>query len=430
MWITIFVATVLFLLWRSVKYPTVAICGTFCLFSLEQFGQAKIPFLAEHNTVTNITIGAILSLALGVQIVRGRVSLWDYPTLGYLVMTLLLYAFASSLWAPRTDLSATQWATGWPYLVCFVLLAPFLLENTKGVNLMLSTFVIVGTFVVLMLLLFVKWENRSVIIDSGRMLGLGNPLATAQMAGNIILVSILCRHVRPIEPWAVLRWIVVAACIALAVKSGSRGQVLSVLIVLMVFWPMAGKKLGLWSTLGALVGCVMLALGVSFGVDEYWGANDVRWSEGKILSDAGGRWDMVSRLLSAWWGGGPLTILTGLGNSAAFDPRIVGFYPHILPLEILAEEGLVGFLMFIAILAIGLKEFWSAYRHAGESPEERETLVALAAMFTYSFLLSLKQGSLIGDADMWMVLILFGKYAYQIKFSQRFHQQRTEVQAA
>ena len=134
---------------------------------------------------------------------------------------------------------------------------------------------------------------------------------------------------------------------------------------------------------------------------------------------------MVTRLLSAWWGGGSLTILTGLGNSAAFDPRIIGFYPHILPLEILAEEGLVGFLMFMAILVIGAKEFWSAYRIVKDSPEERETLVTFSAMFTYAFLLSLKQGSLIGDADMWMILILFGKCAFQIKSSHRVQPQST-----
>jgi hypothetical protein len=415
MWVALFAGIIAFLLWRSLKNPTVAIAGTFCLFGLEQWGQAKIPFLAAHGAFTNFAIGALLAISLGVQVMSGRVRLKDYPAVGYLVILLLVYAYASSLWAPRAELSAAQWVTGWPYLVCFVFIAPLLLVDTKGATAMLSTFVIVGTIVITMLLFFVKWQSRFVVIESGSLIELGNPLATAQMAGNVMLVAILCRYVRPIEPWVVLRWVVVAACIALTVKTGSRGQVLTLLIVLAVFWPMTGRNLAIWPTLGALVGVVVLGLGFSFAVQEYWGSNDVRWSEDKILSDAGGRWDMASRLLSAWWGGGPVTILAGLGNSAAFDSRIVGFYPHILTLEILAEEGLFGLLMFMAFLVIGAKEFKSAYRHAKDSPEERGILVTLAAMFTYAFLLSFKQGNLVGNVDVWMVGIFLAKYGAIIR---------------
>ncbi|HNK51686.1 MAG TPA: hypothetical protein PKX75_21965, partial [Nitrospira sp.] len=89
-------------------------------------------------------------------------------------------------------------------------------------------------------------------------------------------------------------------------------------------------------------GCLVLGATLYIGVQWYWGAGDVRWSESKMVSDLDGRWEMAAKLLSAWWGEGPATIFGGLGNSAAFDPHIVGFYPHILPLEILAEEGVLG----------------------------------------------------------------------------------------
>jgi hypothetical protein len=413
MWLALFAGIIAFLLWRSLKKPTVALAGAFCLFSLEQWGQAKIPYLVAHGTLTNFTIAVLLAIALVVQLVRGRLRLNYYPTFGYVVILLLVYAYISSLWSPREDLSAEQWALAWPYLVCFVLFAPLLIERTNETTAMLSTFVIVGTFSILILLFFVEWQGRWVVIK-GATFG-GNPLASSQMAGSVMLVSIICQHVRPIEPWGVLRWIVVAVCIALAVKTGSRGQVLSLLIVLAIFWPMTGRKFGLWPTLAALVGCIALGWGISFAVQEFWGSNDPRWNEGKILSDAEGRWDMASRLMSAWWGGGPLTILIGLGNSAAFDPRIVGYYPHILPLEVIAEEGLIGFLMYMVILVVGVKEFRSAYLQTKDLREERETLVALAAIFTYAFLLSFKQGSLIGSPDMWMPGIFTARYGLMLK---------------
>lgn len=419
MWIAFFVGTIAFLIWRSIRSPSVAICGALCLFSLEQLGQAKIPFLAQHGAFTNFTIGALLLLALGLQIIRGRITVHDYPRLGYLMLLLLLYAYASSLWAPRPDLSAAQWSTGWPYLASFVLLAPLLLENTKGANLMLSTFVIVGTCVTILLLLFVKWESRYVVIETGKIVSFGNPLVTAQMAGNVALVAVLCRHLRPVEPWVVVRWLVLAASLGLAVKSGSRGQILSLLVVLTIFWPMATARRDLMRYAGVAAGCLVLGAALYMGVQWYWGAGDVRWSESKMVSDLDGRWEMAAKLLSAWWGEGPATIFGGLGNSAAFDPRIVGFYPHILPLEILAEEGVLGLGIFIAILLMAVKEFRSARRLTNDSPQEREILVVLAAMVAYAFLLSFKQGSLIGHVDMWMVVIMLGKYASQIKYAHR-----------
>ena len=124
-----------------------------------------------------------------------------------------------------------------------------------------------------------------------------------------------------------------------------------------------------------------------------------------------GRLEQAFRLTRLWYGT-PETLLFGLGNSASFDSRILGIYPHFVPLEVLAEEGVIGFTIFLLILFLASKVVLQCYRYAQRFPSERPIIACLIATFFYSLLLALKQGSLLGNLELFMFGILLGKYEH------------------
>ena len=114
-------------------------------------------------------------------------------------------------------------------------------------------------------------------------------------------------------------------------------------------------------------------------------------------------------LLELWFDS-PQTIIFGLGNSASFDPRILGMYPHFVPLEILAEEGLAGFGLYLLILYHAMSSARRSFNALANAPKERSLLGALLALFLFTFLLSLKQGSMLLNLELFMFAIILGKY--------------------
>ena len=90
---------------------------------------------------------------------------------------------------------------------------------------------------------------------------------------------------------------------------------------------------------------------------------------------------------------GLFTATFGLGNSSAF--QVIGIYPHITALEVLAEEGVVGAALYFTIIFLA---FRSIKRMAGQpelSDSKRNALAILSGLFVFELILSWKQGSLL-----------------------------------
>ena len=212
-------------LWR---YPAVALAGVFCMFALEQWGQATTGFFAQHHTATNFLIGGMLVLALVIQGVRkGFLIFSGYPAVGWLTLALFLYAFASTQWAPRPDISLDLWQSRWPYIVTMLVLTPLLITETQDLRSAYTGLFLIGGTLSILLLFFVKWEARRIVLDHG----LGNPLAVAAVAGMVVLTSILADPWPRSKWWIPFKWTIAILCLMLVIKSGSRGQLLGVLLV-------------------------------------------------------------------------------------------------------------------------------------------------------------------------------------------------------
>ena len=76
----------------------------------------------------------------------------------------------------------------------------------------------------------------------------------------------------------------------------------------------------------------------------------------------------------------------------------MGFYPHNVPVEILAEEGLLGICLYLgfcfAVLFRAGRLIFSEYLEQ----DTRVNLGVLLALFCFEGILTLKQGSLLGSS--------------------------------
>jgi hypothetical protein len=128
-----------------------------------------------------------------------------------------------------------------------------------------------------------------------------------------------------------------------------------------------------------------------------------RYQETSIEQGTSIRLVSVGVMLSAWLSD-PFTILFGLGNSAAYDPELVGIYPHNVPVEILTEEGILGFLIFSAFV---IRVLWITVGRTG-SVRRRilQDAAPFLALFVFYFIVSLKQGNLLSSSLIFLAGIL------------------------
>jgi hypothetical protein len=82
-----------------------------------------------------------------------------------------------------------------------------------------------------------------------------------------------------------------------------------------------------------------------------------------------------------------------LGSSSSY--QILGVYPHVVPAEVLGEEGLVGFFLFLGFLFVVHRDGYRYLRSAQIDKSNRVDLGLLLAIFSMDFIGSCKQGNLL-----------------------------------
>src|SRR5882757_1007129 len=333
-------------IWR----PPIALAGVLCVFGLKQWGQAASPWLAAHGTFTNYAVGAIVVVALVRHMLRGECAVCNIRKSTWVVIALYGYSALSLLWTPRPDLVGDIWLHDIPYVLTFVLLAPLLIGNSADLQKPLAVTTVIGGVIVVGLIIYGKWGDRGLMVGSAS----GheeesNPLAIASVAGAVgsAAMYLHARHLKMLG--RIVRLAIVAACLGVIIRSGSRGQLIAFVLSLVVFMPVAFRLSQLRSLVPIIVGLVVMAVTAEIAAQHFIHADDSRWDKAGAEQAAAGRLTMSLALLSKW-SESPGTVIFGLGNSASFDPAIVGYYPHNVPAETLGEEGLIGFGLYVALL--------------------------------------------------------------------------------
>jgi O-antigen ligase len=205
-------------------------------------------------------------------------------------------------------------------------------------------------------------------------------------------VAIVAALTRPAKGGIVpqsAQWAVVAIGMLLAIRTGSRGQVLASIVCIGLFLPMAKPSVRLGRWLPILCGLVVF---VSL---TYWlmatFATHGRWHS--MESSLAMRQQMWSDLLDYWWKSDFTSWMLGLGSCAS--RVIIGPYPHNIPLEILCEEGLLGVVIYVGFLSCVARSCFS--NGWASDAGKRNVMITFVALFCFEIILTLKSGSLFGQ---------------------------------
>jgi hypothetical protein len=207
--------------------------------------------------------------------------------------------------------------------------------------------------------------------------------------------------------------------LAVIIRSQSRGQLGAAAMAAAIGWLLVSRK-ALGTRLFSLgIASVLLGL-IGWWVWDLLPVDPQRWTGNLAESDAQGRLDMAKALLGhAASSAGSLVF--GLGNSSSY--HYVGIYPHITPLEVLAEEGLLGLAIYSAVI---VTTFTSAAKLFGAKSDpgasgHRVMAAAVMSLFLFELMLSMKQGSLLSSTYV---------FAYATIMARMTNWQTGEVPAA
>jgi hypothetical protein len=105
-------------------------------------------------------------------------------------------------------------------------------------------------------------------------------------------------------------------------------------------------------------------------------------------------------------------MLFGLGNSSAIT--LLSIYPHITGIEVLAEEGLLGAVIYISIIILTFRSVSRVVRTLGERQRERHAVAMLVGLFVFELVLSWKQGTLLSSVYVFAYSIMLGRIDLQL----------------
>lgn len=409
--------------------PAYALGGIVAMFVFEQMAQQHVTFFVAHEKAMNLAFMGLLGLALVISVVRGKPVFRGHPAAMWLMIALYGFALVSVLWSINRTYTVALWQKNWAYLLVQLVLAPIVVTDLKDLRDAMYSTLVLGTISLVGIIISPDWHGRAVQLTAGAGIGsvvglTGNPLAVASLGGYVAIAAALMHFTGVARIWQVMRWGVVALGLAAAIKSGSRGQLFAILIAVVVFLPVSrrfGSLRGVVGTAFAIIALAALAL-----VAHSQFAQSNRWEWNTMVSDyETGRIAFASDALRFWSNTNPFHWVFGIGSSACFDERVVGFYPHLVMAEVLVEEGFIGLVLLWMVPLVTFLSAKRCYALVREFPEARGLVAATAAMFLFDVIISFKSGSLHGSGSAFMYAIMLGRAEVGLR---RFHEaQMTQV---
>lgn len=398
--------------------PSVVLSMIFLLFALDQWGFALASGYLPSAAFTNYLAAGMTAFAIVILFMFGKPHRLLSGPAFWLVLALFSYAFLSTFWVTVPGKAMGIWAVNFQYLVVFILGAPLLIQEIDDLEVPMRALLLLGTPFIFCLDFLLNWGYRGFYVN-GELVRL--PLALAQFGGYMMIVGALFgpRH----SYWVLLRIAAVVLGALLIVKTGARGQFISAVLCGAVLFGLGRSGFSpiklILATAFAAVFVVIAYIGAInyMKSDPNLQATAGRWSFDRLTEDYGGRSIRVLRIeamLDAWKES-PGTMMVGLGNSASYDPNItdctspVGCYPHNLWVEILTEEGLIGFGIYLAlVLYVGIAAV-RAISDPSVDDDHKSALKVLFAFMIFELILSLKQGSLLGNWRFFLFTILLDR---------------------
>lgn len=388
--------------------PRFAFTAFICMGTLDIWAFIYVPIMRTNTALSNLIIMIPICISCFYHY-RGTILKggFQYIKIRMFIFILFAYAFISLLWTPNDVPGYSMWVNPLVYIFVGIFILPLCMKDSDSFSMAIKAIAIIGTVLMLALVFIPKWANRALYIE-GMNDSVGLPLTIAQLAGYVLIYALFNIN-KQFYTWAIFLCGTIGA-LMVAIKTGSRGPLIFSLLCTMVFLPKVFgggviKKFAVLGLFGFIMGYVVLEIFTSTEMN-----NTNRWHVEELSGDAEGRLGAGLFLVGEAFKN-PATMLFGLGNSAAFSSHYLGIYPHIVPLEVLAEEGVIGFLLWLAIICWTLLKINVVKnKKIVQTTEDRKVFYALYASFLFVLLLSLKQGSLISFSMPFVFAALIERY--------------------
>lgn len=384
----------------ALRFPAFALPITWVTFAFEQVLQSySSTFLVQSwlwNVITALAVGLIYVIAYMVKDEARRrlpqVYIWTLVFLGF--------TFFSILWSADYEVGLQRVSREGPqWLVC--LIAPACLTRNKDLEYAILGLIILGSLV----LLGNYWAGfgaRGVVLDriNGRTLE-GNPLAMASFANIVGLAALFSVYRKSWPIWLRLSCLsVVALAVFIAIRTGSRGQVIGFFLTGFLWSPVLARKILRVNPIPALVVISMFLWAGSFFLESVtkeagWGD---RYSSDRLSDAMNERVKMVDRLFQEYVTAGPVHWMVGLGNSTSFS--LFATYPHVTMAETLCEEGIIGIVMLVTIVYLFFKQGFALLGAKNIDQSLKLNAITILAALSFEIAISFKEGSLLGASNM------------------------------
>jgi len=391
--------------------PGLAFTSPLLLEGLDQLSATAHPVFAMNPALMNFVVAAFVGWGVAYRIARGRNMTASVSTVWILVILLYVYAWITLIWAPampsfvdtsdNTAFVANRLAKYFPYFILYVALGPLLLAQVSELRAPLQFFLLMSGLVLVGLVVFGEFsEHRGLVVAGGE--GGTARLPLASFSGTVILAAIFVRSGTFQKVFSILRPAVIVLALIAIVGTGARGALFTALLVALIVWPLSQEQGVKGRYPQAVLLLLVLLLGVWIAFEIAGEVQGGRWRLGSE-ADAGvtqysiyGRFAAQLQMIKdvfVVWQSSPSSIIFGVGNSASFALLPHHFYPHNVPLEVLAEEGLVGFSVYCAALVLAYRSFRRLLdKFRGDSSAVGDICFLFSVGFFY-FLLSMKEGS-------------------------------------
>jgi hypothetical protein len=380
------------------------------MYGMEQWAQGTSSFFIAHYKLVNVVTGLTVVLALTINLFRGRLHLNAYPLVGWVCLGLYAFAGLTFLWTDYRIGWSVRMSIQFPYVLTVLVLMPLLIYDIRDLRTGMYYMLGVGSVLVVLLALTVEWSHRSIELQGSVGEGAANPLAVASMGAYVCILAALMNFKGVGRLWQILRWPIMGFGLYLPLVSGSRGQLMAAIFVILLFLPISRRITNVKGFFGtvvavAVVGAIAVAAYMQFATDKRWNIEEMMdaYSQSRI------EWSIL--LLKTWLGKGPIVWFLGMGNSVSFAPWLIGIYPHIVAVEVLCEEGLIGFFLLTLAVVLTIKNSREIYPYLRDNPDMRGVFAAMMALCLFEFILTFKQGSLLGNTSTFAFMIILGRLA-------------------
>jgi hypothetical protein len=408
---------VAYLSFQSRKKPGIALALCWSMLALESVLQRGNSLLISRSWLVNVGVAAIVCFAAYASVRERRTQLPTIPKELYLYAVLLGVSAVSIAWSLSPHSATLMIKKTLPYIFVFAIVGPLCATDDKQLRYAVNTTIYFGVLVVVVAML-ADQGRRGVLLTTVRGQQLeSNPLANASYAGVVLICSLFSIYREKASGLVLAAKVAIAGlCVLAIVKTGSRGQLVAVVVACFIWFPITAKLALKRSTVMALVIACAAIIGSIFLIDDsQWSG---RWSWNQISKARDGRLAASNIMLSKYFNADAAGLIGGLGNSTSF--KYIQAYPHNVPVEVLTEEGPIGLILFLAIV-------WGAYRHGYYGMKQTHLLPQsvrvhfglLLAIVTFQLILSFKQGSLWGSSSLFSVVISVGWIANGITFAIR-----------